>query len=215
MSFKVLKTKRSTNYGIWLMYWITFSMFTSAETITDIFIGPWFPFYNELKLLFLYMTYPTSDSSLTYVYKNIISPFIKRHEKDIDAQISSFKRSGLQTLMITGKKFTNFFLNLAINVFQLYGIQAVQLQNISMNMNTNLIENSVPDGDINWEEIINDSEDDSSFNVTSSSESLTSLVQEEPPEYSFSEMYGNTQTKDSEITYDPPSSNTRRRKKAP
>lgn len=27
--------------GIWLMYWITFSMFTSVETITDIFIGPW------------------------------------------------------------------------------------------------------------------------------------------------------------------------------
>lgn len=39
------------------------------------------PFYNELKLLFLYMTYPTSDSSLTYVYKNLISPFYKRHEK--------------------------------------------------------------------------------------------------------------------------------------
>lgn len=39
------------------------------------------PFYNELKLLFLYITYPTSDSSLTYVYTNIISPFIKRYEK--------------------------------------------------------------------------------------------------------------------------------------
>jgi hypothetical protein len=24
------------------MYWITFAMFTSAETITDIFIGPWY-----------------------------------------------------------------------------------------------------------------------------------------------------------------------------
>lgn len=39
------------------------------------------PFYNELKLLFLYMTYPTSDSSLTYVYSKMISPFLKRHEK--------------------------------------------------------------------------------------------------------------------------------------
>lgn len=27
------------------------------------------------------MTYPTSNSSLTYVYKNIINPFYKRHEK--------------------------------------------------------------------------------------------------------------------------------------
>lgn len=218
MSYKVLKTKRSTNYGIWLMYWITFSMFTSVETITDIFIGPWLPFYNELKLLFLYMTYPTSDSSLTYVYKNIISPFIKRHEKDIDVQISNFKSGGLQTLMITGKKCTNIFLKLAIKAFQIYGIQAVQLQNISMNIDTTLVENSEPDGDINWEEVINDSDDsddDPSFKMTSSSESITSLVREEPPEYSFSDMYGNAQTKDNGITYDPPSSNTRRRKKAP
>ena len=51
--------------------------------------------------------------------------------------------------------------------------------------------------------------------ISGSTKCLNSLVQEEPPEYSFSEMYGNTQTKDSEITYDPPSSNTRRRKKAP
>ncbi|XP_015371316.1 PREDICTED: receptor expression-enhancing protein 4-like [Diuraphis noxia] len=215
MSYKVLKTKRSTNYGIWLMYWITFSMFTSVETITDIFIGPWLPFYNELKLLFLYMTYPTSDSSLTYVYKNIISPFIKRHEKDIDAQISNFKKGGLQTLMIAGKKCTNILLKLAIKAFHLYGIQAVQLQNISMNIDTTLIENSEPDGYINWEEVINDSEDDTSFKMTSSSESLTSLVREEPPEYSFSDMYGNASTNGNGITYDPPSSNTRRRKKAP
>lgn len=105
------------------------------------------------------------------------------------------------------KSFKHFFLK---------GLQAVQLQNISMNMNTAVIENSEPDGEINWEEVINDSEDedDTSFKMTSSSESLTSLVQEEPPEYSFSDMYGNAQTKDNEKTYDPPSSNTRRRRKA-
>lgn len=85
-----------------------------------------------------------------------------------------------------------------------------------MNMNnTTLIQNSEPDGVINWEEAINDSDDDSSFKLSSSSESLNSLVQEEPPEYSYSEMYGAAQTKDNEKIYDPPSSNTRRRKKAP
>lgn len=84
-----------------------------------------------------------------------------------------------------------------------------------MNIDTTLVENSEPDGDINWEEVINDSEDDTSFKMTSSSESLTSLAREEPPEYSFSDMYGDARAKDNEITYDPPSSNTRRRKKAP
>lgn len=85
-----------------------------------------------------------------------------------------------------------------------------------MNIDTTLVENSEPDGEINWEEVINDSEDDTSdtsFKMTNSSESISSLVREEPPEYSFSDMYGNAHTKDNGITYDPPSSNTRRRKK--
>jgi len=84
-----------------------------------------------------------------------------------------------------------------------------------MNIDTTLVENSEPDGNINWEEIINDSEEDTSFKMTSSSESLTSLVGEEPPEYSFSDMYGNSSTKENGKTYDPPSSNLRKRKKNP
>jgi receptor expression-enhancing protein 1/2/3/4 len=183
-------------------------MFTSVETITDILIGPWLPFYNELKLLFLYMTYPTSDSSLTYVYRNIICPFYKRHEKNIDAQINSFKRGGLQTLMVTGKKCSNILLNLAMRVIQSYGLQIGPLQNINMNMT--MIENSEPDGDINWDEVINNSKDDENSSTISLTES-----ESEEPDYSFSNMYGTTQTKDNGITNDPPASNTRIRKKAP
>ncbi|VVC34808.1 TB2/DP1/HVA22-related protein [Cinara cedri] len=212
MSYKVLKTKRSTNYGIWLMYWITFSMFTSVETITDTLIAPWLPFYNELKLLFLYMTYPTSDSSLTYVYKNIISTFIKRHEKDIDAQINSFKNGGLQTLMGTGKKFTNILLNYAIKAFLAYGIQIGPLQNIKQSNTVTLVESSEPDGNVNWDEYFVDSEEFDSD--SSSSKSVSSLAHEEP-DYHFSHMYGNNKTKDDKLTYDPPASNTRRRKKVP
>lgn len=73
-----------------------------------------------------------------------------------------------------------------------------------MNMNMNTIENSEPDGDVNWDEM-NDSD-----NNSSSSESLV----DKEPVYSFSNMYGPTQEIDTEVTYDPPASNTRRRKKA-
>lgn len=73
------------------------------------------------------------------------------------------------------------------------------------NMNVTMIENNEPDGNINWEEITDDSEENSS-----SSESIA-LVYEDTPDYSFSDMYG--QTKESEFTYDPPASNTRRRKR--
>lgn len=74
------------------------------------------------------------------------------------------------------------------------------------NMNVTMIENSEPDGNINWEEITDDSEENSS-----SSESVA-MANEDTAEYSFSDMYG--QTEENEFTYDPPASNTRRRKRA-
>lgn len=40
--------------------------------------------------------------------------------QDIDYQINQFKKGGLQTLMATGKKFTNILLMLGIKVFQSY-----------------------------------------------------------------------------------------------
>lgn len=76
---------------------------------------------------------------------------------------------------------------------------------MSMNMNMDAIENSEPDGDVNWDEVIDDSDDNSN--------SSESLVDEESV-YSFSNMYGPTQAVDTKVTYDPPASNTRRRKKA-
>lgn len=76
-----------------------------------------------------------------------------------------------------------------------------------MNMNMDMVENSEPDGHVNWDDdLVNDSDGNSS--------SSESLVSNEEPVYSFSNMYGPTQTTDTEIIYDPPASNTRRRKKA-
>ncbi|XP_050433217.1 receptor expression-enhancing protein 4-like isoform X2 [Adelges cooleyi] len=212
MSYKVLKTKRSTNYGIWLMYWVTFSMFTSAETVTDIFIGPWLPFYNEVKLFLLYMTYPTSDSSLTYVYKNIISPFIKRHEKDIDKQINHFKRGGLQTLMSTGKKCTDMMMTMIFKVLQNNGFPVGHFINHSMHLHTNVnptltIEQTDGNG-ILWDETM-----DSSENEETLEEALKPLPQDEERDYSFSDMYTTRQDENPVVVQGPPSSNTRRRKK--
>ena len=34
------------------MYWIVFALFTSVETISDVFLS-WFPFYYEIKIIFL------------------------------------------------------------------------------------------------------------------------------------------------------------------
>ncbi|XP_050542544.1 receptor expression-enhancing protein 4-like isoform X2 [Daktulosphaira vitifoliae] len=209
MSYKVLKTKKSSNYGIWLMYWITFSLFTSVETATDIIISPWLPFYNELKLLFLYMTYPTSDSSLTYVYKNIVSPFIKKHEKDIDAQINNFKRGSLQTLMSTGKKCTNMLMILLYRTLQNNGFVVGQF--INTNINSIAITNTSDETDgnnINWDNNVDNSDNESNDEVP-----IKLMPRHLEPEYSFSEMYSGSQD-NQEVTQGPPSSNTRKRKKA-
>lgn len=73
-----------------------------------------------------------------------------------------------------------------------------------ININTNTIETTEPDGDINWEDIFDDTED----NCSNSSEP-------EGSEYSYSNMYGPTPlTINNELTDGPPASNTRRRKKA-
>lgn len=96
-------------------------------------------------------------------------------------------------------------------VFLLQGIQIGPLQNISINLNAMTIDEiSEPDGDNN---ILDNGVDDSEDDSISIADSFDFSVQEEPPEYSFSEMYGHNENKE-ELTYDPPASNTRRRKKA-
>lgn len=83
-------------------------------------------------------------------------------------------------------------------------------------MNTANVENNEPDGDIHLEDVnydVNDINDENENNF-SSSESLSSLDLEEPS-YSFSNMYSTLPINDNAPTYDPPASNTRRRKKAP
>lgn len=74
-----------------------------------------------------------------------------------------------------------------------------------------LVESNEPDGNINWEEFIVDSDNtdsDSSFSKSSS------LAHNEL-ECNFSSMYENNQIKEDELLYDPPASNTRRRKRRP
>lgn len=75
--------------------------------------------------------------------------------------------------------------------------------------NENVIENDEPDGHVFLEEINDDSDDD-----TDSSKSVISCVHEYP-EYTVSEIYYEpVQTDNFETKYDPPASNTRRRRKA-
>lgn len=73
-------------------------------------------------------------------------------------------------------------------------------------MNMNVIETDEPDGDINWEEMDDDLENNSPSLSEPNSEP-------EEVDYFYSNMYGNTPMTIDEFTDDPPASNTRRKKK--
>lgn len=96
-------------------------------------------------------------------------------------------------------------------------IQFGPLQNIKQgNTTVALVENTEPDGNIDWEECLIESESDFDSDSSSSSSKSVSTLAHEEPECHFSNMYGNNQIKDNKLTtYDPPASNTRRRKKNP
>ena len=53
-----LRTEKLCNftdqeYVHWMTYWIVLAVVSVGEEVTDIVLAPWFPFYYELKIVFL------------------------------------------------------------------------------------------------------------------------------------------------------------------
>lgn len=91
-SYKAIRTKNVREYVKWMMYWIVFALFTSIETFTDIFVAFWFPFYYELKILFLiWLISPVSKGSLgsSILYRRFVHPTLINREEEIDQMSKS------------------------------------------------------------------------------------------------------------------------------
>ncbi|KAL1236647.1 Uncharacterized protein TSPI_09313 [Trichinella spiralis] len=84
-SFKALKSKNGREHVKWMMYWIVFAVFLNLETLADIFLGIWLPFYYEMKIKFIH-------------------PILERHEKDIEEYLSQAKHQGYTTLVKLGTR---------------------------------------------------------------------------------------------------------------
>ena len=79
-SFKAVRNKNLKEYLKWLVFWIVYALFTCIELVTDALL-PWFPFYNEIKVIFLiWMLGPSSRGSMK-IYKNIIHPILVSREQ--------------------------------------------------------------------------------------------------------------------------------------
>lgn len=97
-SYKAIKNKDMREYVKWMMYWIVFALFTTLETMLDIFIS-WFPFYYEIKILFILWVLSPATHGSSILYKKVVHPLLCSREKDIDEFIEKTKQQGYSTFL--------------------------------------------------------------------------------------------------------------------
>ncbi|XP_028390829.1 receptor expression-enhancing protein 1-like isoform X2 [Dendronephthya gigantea] len=103
-SYKAIRSKDTKEYVKWMMYWIVFAIFTTAEIFVDTIVGFWLPFYYEIKVLFLFWILSPTTKGSSILYKKFVHPFFIQHEKDIDSYIEQAKEHGYGKLVQYGKK---------------------------------------------------------------------------------------------------------------
>lgn len=73
------------------MYWTVYGIFTFLETFLDIFVGLWFPFYFESKIVFLFWLISPYGNGAKILYENFVHKKIEQNEEVIDDFISKAK----------------------------------------------------------------------------------------------------------------------------
>ncbi|XP_076064792.1 receptor expression enhancing protein A isoform X6 [Oratosquilla oratoria] len=110
-SYKAVKTKNVKEYVKWMMYWIVFAFFTCLETLTDLFLSFWFPFYYELKILVVLWLLSPATKGSSILYRKFVHPWLTRKEDDIDDYIAKAKQQSYSTVIQLGSKGVNYATN--------------------------------------------------------------------------------------------------------
>ncbi|MGH0130222.1 UNVERIFIED_CONTAM: hypothetical protein FKN15_066937 [Acipenser sinensis] len=97
----------------WMMYWIVFAFFTTAETLTDIILS-WFPFYFELKIAFVIWLLSPYTKGSSVLYRKFVHPTLSKKEKEIDEYITQARDRSYETMMTFGKRGLNLAANAAV-----------------------------------------------------------------------------------------------------
>ncbi|GES75322.1 receptor expression-enhancing protein 4 isoform X3 [Rhizophagus clarus] len=95
-SFKVIKVNDTKSTLPWLIYWIVMAFFTLGEGIADSLIF-WFPFYYEIKILFILWLILPQTQGAAYLYYNYIDPTLTYHEKEIDSTLGTAQEKAKNT----------------------------------------------------------------------------------------------------------------------
>lgn len=131
-SYKAVKTKNVKEYVKWMMYWIVFALFTTAETITDILLS-WFPFYFELKIAFVIWLLSPYTKGSSVLYRKFVHPTLSNKEREIDEYITQAKDRSYETMMRFGKRGLNIAATAAVTAAAKgQGVLSEKLRSFSM-----------------------------------------------------------------------------------
>lgn len=131
-SYKAVKTKNVKEYVKWMMYWIVFALFTTAETATDLLLS-WFPFYFELKIAFVIWLLSPYTKGSSVLYRKFVHPTLSNKEKEIDDYIAQAKDRSYDTMMKFGKRGLNLAANAAVTAAAKgQGVLSDKLRSFSM-----------------------------------------------------------------------------------
>nr|XP_004652515.1 receptor expression-enhancing protein 2 isoform X2 [Jaculus jaculus] len=129
-SYKAVKTKNVKEYVKWMMYWIVFAFFTTAETLTDIILS-WLPFYFELKIAFVIWLLSPYTKGSSVLYRKFVHPTLSNKEKEIDEYITQARDKSYETMMRVGKRGLNLAANAAVTAAA-KGVLSEKLRSFSM-----------------------------------------------------------------------------------
>jgi len=96
-TFKALRQRPLHEQEIekWASYWTVVGAVVAFEYTAE-WLLCWFPFYWEIKTLFLlFLSLPQFEGS-TYLYKFYVEPYLVQNESDIDASIASARNETFQ-----------------------------------------------------------------------------------------------------------------------
>ncbi|KAF9274602.1 receptor accessory protein 4 [Mortierella alpina] len=116
-SYKAINSRDHTRLTAWLMYWTVMGIFTLAEVVLDTFVF-WFPFYYEIKMLFvLWMILPQTQGSI-YLYQTFVDPYLTQHEREIDQTLKDIQKQAMAMGMQYIKQAIQMIQNFALDIYK-------------------------------------------------------------------------------------------------
>lgn len=90
-TFKCIRNNDRPGCKYWLIYWLVLSSFISLEPIIDLIIGLWFPFYDQIKLLWIIWLYLPATRGAEIIFTNYLVPLVNSNEKFLYKKINVLK----------------------------------------------------------------------------------------------------------------------------